>query len=160
MKITWKKPAAPGDPVVATMKGRIDENALEAFSVAAQELPAGPVDLDMDQITYVNSIGCSHWVTFLRNVTKNRTVRLIRCREPVIDYANLLPQFTCDVRVESLYFPCNCGDCGKSQSFLASSADLQRDADALIATFKCQHCSARVEPAVPAADFVEFLFSA
>ena len=107
---------------------------------------------------YINSIGCSHWVTLLRNLKKAHQVSLINCREPVIDYVNLLPQFRDGAAVKSLYYPLVCTKCGRTQSVLLQAAALRDDGAGAIATVACEHCKGTMEAAIPAEDFLEFLY--
>lgn len=69
--------------------GRIDETAQLAPVVG--QLPAGPVSLVPEEVTFVNSVGLREWIRFLRALRETgRAVTLERVADVLMTQMNLI----------------------------------------------------------------------
>ena len=108
MRASWKK---SGDSSVVTLSGGIREEAQAPLSELAAALPKGPVVIDMEKVDHINSVGCGHWIRFVRSRDGLGPVALMNCHEGVVTYANLLPMFSRGVEIRSVHYPMRCGAC-------------------------------------------------
>lgn len=157
MKVTWKKTA---DGVSMAVAGAIREDDAETFETLAADLPGGPLIIDMDRVEHINSVGCSHWVRFVRARLGQGEVTLVNCHEGVVTYANLLPAFGEGVELRTVYFPLRCPGCRKNATKLVDVASLGGDPEAVrkqIAGTTCAKCGTAVEAAADPEDFLEFM---
>ncbi|MEO8554053.1 MAG: hypothetical protein ABI678_28960, partial [Kofleriaceae bacterium] len=65
-----------------TLVGRIDETAQLVQLVS--HLPAGPLVVDPEGVSYVNSVGMREWIRFLRAARDGREVVLERVADVLI----------------------------------------------------------------------------
>src|SRR5947208_7414 len=96
------------------MQGQIDERAdLENFAKSL----ADSVIIDLEKITFINSIGVREWIRMLRNFELRRvTVALRRCSEAMVHQMNMIVEMQTGAVVESFFAPFLCEDCGHEAS--------------------------------------------
>src|SRR5690606_37822072 len=92
-------------------------------------------------VTRISSAGLREWIRFFSEL-KNRGERLTfhECSPVVVDQLNLFPNFLSGGKIESLYVPFACKDCGHSDSFLFSLTELKSQRFKLNDQ-KCSKCS-------------------
>jgi anti-anti-sigma regulatory factor len=110
LEIDW----TPGREHFVVMHGQLDERAdLESF---AKQL-ADAVVLDLERITFINSIGVREWIRMLRAL-EMRKVRVVlrRCSEALVLQMNMILEMQTGTTVESFFAPYLCEDCGHESS--------------------------------------------
>jgi hypothetical protein len=94
-----------------TFAGRIDDSAALADLVA--QIPAGPIVLDTDGVTFVNSIGMREWMRFVRAIRdRGATVTLDRVADVLMTQINMIPDLARKVTVTSFHAQYVCPQCG------------------------------------------------
>ncbi|KAB2906899.1 MAG: hypothetical protein F9K40_05760 [Kofleriaceae bacterium] len=112
---------APGRLVLA---GRIDERAHIADLAATIDEPA--LAIDLEGVTYINSLGVRDWVTFLRTLaTRNVALTLERCAEVMVLQMNMIVDARGTARVSSFYAPFACDACGWEGAKLVTTDEVQ-----------------------------------
>jgi eukaryotic-like serine/threonine-protein kinase len=107
---------APTSPGHVVLVGVIDEHAhlLELLELAA---PGGALHLDLEGITFINSLGVRDWIRF---VTKAKhqgiALELGRVAEPMVQQFNMIIATRSGVRVTSFFAPFACDPCGREDS--------------------------------------------
>jgi hypothetical protein len=136
-----------GDRV--TLAGRIDETAQLAQLVA--QLPAGPLVIDPEGVTFVNSVGMREWIRFLRGAREGREVALERVADVLMTQMNLIGELR-GLPIRSFHAQYECRAC-RAEAQPLVDAVAHRDAlDRLaLPTVPCQECGAAME----LADFPE-----
>jgi hypothetical protein len=99
------------DGARATLAGRIDDSATHLAELAAQ-LPPGPVSIDTEGVTFVNSIGMREWIRLLRALRERGVVTLERVADVLITQMNLIPDLGGNVRIASFHAQYACNSCG------------------------------------------------
>jgi anti-anti-sigma regulatory factor len=95
---------------VITLSGQIDDDA--DLSALGPSLHL-PVVVDLDGITFINSLGVRTWVVFLEGLrARHIPVVLRRCSEAMIDQMNMIMEARGHASVESFYAPYSCPSCG------------------------------------------------
>ncbi len=97
----------------AAMKlaGRFDDGVVGLADVA-DKLPRGDVTIDLEGITFVNSVGMREWVRLVRILKDRGTITLARVAEGLMGQMNLIPEFKGAVRIASFHAQYACGKCG------------------------------------------------
>jgi len=95
---------------VVTLRGQIDDDAhLEGVATDLDR----PVVVDLEGITFMNSLGVRAWVLFLDALRqRNIPVTLRRCAETVVDHMNMIMEARGHAGIESFYAPYTCDACG------------------------------------------------
>lgn len=125
-----------------TLAGRIDETA-QLLPLVAQ-LPAGPIVVDPEGVTFINSVGMREWVRFLRAAREGREVALERVADVLMTQMNLIGELR-GLPIRSFHAQYECRACGAEAQPLVDA-----DPDAL-PPVPCKECGAAME----LADFPE-----
>ena len=94
----------------AVFVGRIDDSV--ALGELAAQLPAGPVSIDTDGVTFVNSIGMREWIRLLRALRERGPVTLERVADVLMTQMNLMGDLGAGVRIASFHAQYACNACG------------------------------------------------
>lgn len=95
---------------VITLRGQIDDDA--DLSPLGQSLHL-PVTVDLEGITFINSLGVRTWVLFLEGLrARHIPVTLRRVSETMVDQMNMIMEARCHATVESFFAPYSCPQCG------------------------------------------------
>ena len=130
---------------VVALRGRIDDSAQLGQLVA--QLPAGPVVIDTDGVTFVNSIGMREWLRMMRGLrARGEAITLVRVADVLMTQLNLIPELAKSATIASFHAQYVCPACGAEASPIlevaAHAAQLrQLQAPAL----PCSECGAAME---------------
>ncbi len=118
LRIEWSSSDA-GDLVV--LNGQLDELCeLAAFT---QRLGKN-VTIDLEQVSFVNSIGLREWVRTLRALDQRGAhVTLSRCSEAVVHHMNMILAARGRAAVDSFHMPYHCDFCDRHISVCVSVAE-------------------------------------
>ena len=118
LRIEWSS-SDSGDRVV--LNGQLDELAeLAAFC----ERLGTNVIIDLEQVSFVNSIGLREWVRTLRALDqRGAQVTLSRCSEAVVHHMNMVLSARGRAAVESFHLPYHCDRCDRQVSVCLSVAE-------------------------------------
>lgn len=157
MKVQWKKTE---NGAFLSLAGGIHEDSATALQALAAEIPAGPLVIDMEKVEHINSVGCGHWVRFIRSRGRDGKTELINCYEGVVTYANLLPAFIEGVSLRTVHYPLRCSSCRKPTTKLVEVAALGGDPEAthkVLGAQTCVKCGEAMELAADPGDFFDFI---
>jgi anti-anti-sigma regulatory factor len=98
--------------------------------------------LNCKEVTRVNSVGVKGWVKFFQERVKQGTkLRFVECSPAIVEQLNIIMNFACGGRVESVYVPfvCTSPTCRKSLVGLFKTDDLKR-LNFNLPSVKCSKC--------------------
>lgn len=77
---------------------------------------AGPkVRVDLSGVHRINSSGVREWIRFLRQLTADREVKLLRCADVMVRQFNMIVNMTTGTSVESVQLHYTCQSCSHEQ---------------------------------------------
>jgi hypothetical protein len=128
----------------AVLAGRIDEGS--PIGDLAAQLPAGPVTIDTEGVTFVNSIGMRELLRLVRALRDRGTITLERVADVLMTQMNLLPELGKSVTITSFHAQYVCPACGAEPAPLV---DAVAHADELRRLkpprLPCPECNAQME---------------
>ncbi len=128
-----------GQTLIFRLKGEINESV--NFELVFGETAPDTV-LNCKEISRINSLGVKAWVRFFQDrVTKGTHLRFVECSPAVVEQLNLIMNFACGGKIESIYVPfvCSSAACRKSLVGLFRVEDLKRSKFKL-PPVKCTKC--------------------
>lgn len=115
---------------------------------------AKKINLNLEKVTFINSIGVKNWITWTLRVPKDAEIKIVKSPYVIINQANIVQGFLQkNMQVDSFYAPFICDECSDEQSIL-----LQRGSDfeyvsenkdsffKLPENLKCKKCAGIMEP--------------
>jgi len=93
------------------LAGRFDD-AIVGLSEVASQMPIGDVTIDLEAVTFVNSVGMREWIRLVRVLRERGTITLARVAEGLMRQLNLIDEFRGTVRVASFHAQYACPKCG------------------------------------------------
>lgn len=144
------------DIIVVTMAGTIDENSDQGFK-SLLSVRNGKVNLDLNGITAINSIGVRTWVNFMQNFRQTHEITLQNCPPDIIMQINMIPSFLGIGTVESFLAPFFCANCKTTfhKSFLVS--DTYNKLLEELNVQACQTCGSECECEEIPSDYLRFM---
>jgi anti-anti-sigma regulatory factor len=130
--------------------GRIDDAA--QLATLAAKLPAGPIVLDTDGVTFINSIGMREWIRFVRAAREGgRQITLDRVADVLMTQMNMINELH-GLTVTSFHAQYACASCGfEAQPLIDAVANQQALQMLAPPRPPCPECGAAME----LADFPE-----
>ena len=99
-----------GEVTSLTLSGVIDERVDFAPHI---EPVTGALRLDLRRIERINSVGVKNWVRYFSDLRKKGTeLMLADCSPQIVEQINLVSNFSCGAKIESILAPFRCGSCG------------------------------------------------
>ncbi len=140
-----------------SLRGRIDE--LAQLPALAADVPAGSrLHIDLEQVSYINSLGVRDWTALLRRLrARDVRVRLERCAEPMVHQMNMIEDAGGIAEVASFHAPFLCDACGWEGTLVLETNEVAPVvATGRVPTGACPECTAEAR----FADFIDryFLF--
>jgi anti-anti-sigma regulatory factor len=118
-KLTVQRDDQPGRHVLI-LAGQIDEHA--SLVTLAPSLRS-PVVVDLEGVTFINSLGVRAWVDLLEALrARGIPVTLARCSEAMVDQMNVIMEVRGHAKIESFYAPYTCTACGLEERGLLQMA--------------------------------------
>jgi anti-anti-sigma regulatory factor len=104
----------------AVLVGQLDETAALAEFGARMD---GRLVLDLEKVSFVNSVGVREWIRLLRALDRSGVaVRLRRCSEAMVHQMNMIVEAKGAATVESFFAPYVCEGCGHEASMCVDVA--------------------------------------
>lgn len=129
------------DRTLVVMTGWLDERA---ELPELEEPSVGDVVVDLGAVTTVNSIGVRNWMQWQESLGAERNLILINCAPVVVKQINILDGFLNKrTKVESIFVPYFCEDCGYEEVKLLNIAEVKQSAGLsdVVESYKCPECS-------------------
>ena len=144
------------------LSGRIDEH------VQFGKLPypqKGSLTIDLDQVTYINSIGLRNWVQWVVKLKELSQIFFRHIRPLLVSQMNVLEGFLpFGAIVESFYVPYYCDECGHEFDVIMKRGKEYKEADSttperieIPTSCKCPECSAQADADIIEAKYYKFL---
>lgn len=77
--------------------------------------------IDMTNVTYINSIGVKHWITWAMKLPHDMSIKIVNCPYVIVSQANIVVGFTTkNMRIESFRMPYACEECGREEILTAN----------------------------------------
>jgi len=130
--------------------GRIDDSA--QLSTLAAKLAPGPIVLDTEGVTFINSIGMREWIRFMRAARAGgRQITLERVADVLMTQMNMIDELH-GLTVASFHAQYECGSCGcEARPLIDARANRQALRMLSPPRVPCPECGAEME----LADFPE-----
>jgi anti-anti-sigma regulatory factor len=112
------EPRSAGQVALA---GVLDEHArlldLLDLADAPAKLPGATLHLDLEGITFINSLGVRDWIRLVAKAKQRGiALELARVAEPMVQQFNMIIATHNGVRVRSFFAPFACDPCGREDS--------------------------------------------
>lgn len=107
---TWEFKSGDGK-LTLIFRGEIDETADLGSLVAKLKEWKDPLAIDTYEVTRINSVGCTKWVGFIRDLSSIPHIELVRCSLPMVTQLNLIDNFRGHAKVRSVVTPFYCAKC-------------------------------------------------
>lgn len=110
------KKVVDGDKIHLSFAGKIDEDAdfTDADIQGAQKL-----EIDLDGIQTINSVGIREWIKWIRNAPSSTEIIYEKCPKVIVDQINMVEGFLpAGAKVQSFYVPYYNEDTGSEKSVL------------------------------------------
>jgi anti-anti-sigma regulatory factor len=129
------------DASIVTLAGFLDEdNNLKAL---VEQIPAGPVMIDLAGIARINSVGIRDWVNWLAALEANGTrAVLVGCSPPIVAQINLVKNFAGNGAVKSFQIPYHCSECDEEKIETVETAEMMSSSPPACL---CPHCKRAME---------------
>jgi hypothetical protein len=128
-----------GGETRAVMVGQLDERA--RLGEFAEQID-GDLVLDLEKVSFVNSVGVREWIRMMRALARREVrLRLRRCSEAIVHQMNMIVEAKGNAAVESFFAPYVCEGCGHEASMcvdaVANAAILK---DQNVPEIACPEC--------------------
>ena len=91
----------------------------------------------------INSVGVKAWIRYFQSLAaKGVKVSFTECSTAIVEQINLISNFTCGGRVESIYVPFACTNCKSELVGLFKTDDLKKT-QLKLPDLKCSKCGGK-----------------
>lgn len=140
MAINVSKEQKPGG-VVVKLSGSIEESV--NFESIIGFPPPGEMQVNCRDVSRINSVGVKSWIKYFQAAQqKGAKLVFVECSTAIVEQINLISNFTCGGRVESIYVPFACQSCKAELLGLFKCDDLKK-LDMDIPPINCNKCSGK-----------------
>jgi ABC-type transporter Mla MlaB component len=137
--------ARNGDWEKLSLFGPINEDAEVHLPKLIQALGKNVI-INFKQVESVNSCGVRAWITFMREIEKDRSIIFEECTPDIVSQMNMIPNFKGKAVVQSVYASYTCSSCGHSQRTLFEKGkNLPTSAADGGGEVKCEKCGKPTE---------------
>jgi anti-anti-sigma regulatory factor len=134
--------------------GTVDENTSFEQMIGP---PSQPLIINCKEVSRINSIGVKTWIKYFHNYqAKNIGLTLTECSTAIIEQMNLIANFSCGAKVESIYVPFLCSHCRNEMVALYRTEEIKK-LKFEIPKVKCTKCGKPAEFDDTAEEFFTFL---
>lgn len=115
-----------GNTLLVKLVGPIEESVdFQSQIGAINAATTKEIFLLLKEVTRINSVGVKAWIKYFQSVAaQGVTLVFHECSTAVVEQINLISNFVCGGRVESIYVPFCCGACNTELLGLFRSEDL------------------------------------
>jgi anti-anti-sigma regulatory factor/endogenous inhibitor of DNA gyrase (YacG/DUF329 family) len=132
-----------GDCLQIHLSGAVDENFSWESELGAVDTKA--VHINCKDVTRINAVGVRSWIRYLQDLHKKGIeISFVQCSTAVIEQMNLISNFSCGGRVESLAIPFFCGQCRTDLVAWLRTQQIERIRDR-IPDMNCPKCTGKVK---------------
>lgn len=109
----------------------IDLAPLEQHLLSSAKAGIDSVTFNMDQLSYINSVGIKNWLIFLKNVNDAMNCSFVLVPEIVIDQAGVVPKMLGKQgsHVRSFKAPFICENCDNAPALVLTPDDVKKEGD-------------------------------
>jgi anti-anti-sigma regulatory factor/endogenous inhibitor of DNA gyrase (YacG/DUF329 family) len=129
-----------GPTLLVRLSGSIEE------SVNFDQLigpPPPQLTVNCKEIPRINSVGVKAWIKYFQGAqTKGTQLTLVECSTAIVEQINLISNFVCGGKVESVYVPFACEKCKSELVGLFKTEDLKR-MQLKLPEVKCTKCGGK-----------------
>jgi anti-anti-sigma regulatory factor len=130
-----------GKVLIVRLSGSIEENVNFDEAIGA---PAREMTINCKEITRLNSVGVKAWIRYFQAARARGTrLRFEECSTAIVEQFNLISNFACEGKIESVYVPFACTSCKMELVGLFKTDDLKR-MNLRPPELKCSKCGGRV----------------
>ncbi|CAN5918014.1 hypothetical protein BH11MYX2_BH11MYX2_11630 [soil metagenome] len=130
----------------AWFAGRLDEASLGFADQVARALPPGDTQIDLEGVTFVNSLGLREWVHVLRHLRARGNVTLWRIPERLMAQMKLIPELHGATYIGSFHAPYACPSCGaEAEPLIDAVANAQWLRQMQAPRVPCTECGSAME---------------
>lgn len=141
--ITVNRTQSP-EGILVHLVGTIEE------SVNLEQL-IGPVDalliVNCRGITRINSVGVKTWMKYFQGLRfQGHQFKFVDCSQPIVEQLNMISNFDCGGKVESILLPFYCSTCKQELIGTANTSDL-KESGLEVPNVDCgkQNCAAKFD---------------
>ena len=128
-----------GNLQVVLLNGVIDEDT----DLSALNKMQGPLTFNFKGVTSINSCGVRNWVNFIKAI-EGREISYEECPPLIVRQMNMVPSFTGQAQVRSVFVNYVCDKCEKEKWVLISSDEFKTGAKNIKETLPCD-CNGKGE---------------
>jgi anti-anti-sigma regulatory factor/endogenous inhibitor of DNA gyrase (YacG/DUF329 family) len=144
-----------GDCLQIHLSGALDENLSWERELGPVNIKA--VHINCKEVTRINAVGARSWIRYLQDLrNKGIEISFVQCSTAVIEQMNLISNFNCGGRVESLAIPFFCAGCRTDLVAWLRTQQIERIRNR-IPDMKCPKCEGKVKFDDIAEDYFGFL---
>jgi len=126
-----------GEALVVFMKGSIEESV--NFEELIGQVPT-QLRVNCKGISRINSVGVKAWIKYFSGLQANGVnLTFYECSTAIVEQINLISNFSCGGKVESIFVPFSCGSCN-SELVGLFTADQIKQLNFEIPNLKCTKC--------------------
>lgn len=129
-----------GPALIVRFSGSIEE------SVNFDQLigpPPAELQVYCKEVPRINSVGVKAWIKYFQSCqAKNTKLTFVECSTAIVEQINLISNFTCGGRVESIYVPFSCTQCKGELVGLFKTDDLKK-MQMKLPELKCTKCGGK-----------------
>lgn len=129
-----------GSALVVKLSGSIEESVNLDQLIGA---PQPEMQISTKDVSRINSVGVKAWIKYFSAAqAKGTKLTLVECSTAIVEQINLISNFVCGGRVESVFVPFSCTQCKSELVGLFKVDDLKK-LNGNIPELKCTKCSGR-----------------
>ncbi len=129
-----------GNILHVRLSGSIEESVNFDQLIGA---PPAEMHVNCKEVPRINSVGVKAWIKYFQAAqSKGTKLTFLECSTAIVEQINLISNFTCGGRVESIYVPFSCTGCKSELVGLFKSDDLKK-LNLQIPDLKCTKCGGK-----------------
>jgi anti-anti-sigma regulatory factor len=126
-----------GTVLEVKLSGSIEENV--NFDQLIGPPPAA-MEVNCKEVPRINSVGVKSWIKYFQSCqAKGTQLKFVECSTAIVEQINLISNFTCGGKVESIFVPFSCTSCKSELLGLYKTEDLKK-INLQIPDLKCTKC--------------------
>ncbi len=134
-----------GDITYVQFVGSIDEQCGGALTGLRSQLVTEQSVFNFRKVTRVNSIGASHWISFMASIGDDHTVTFEECSPSIVAQLNMVPSFGGHAEVLSVWAPYCCPNCDHQDQLLLTKGLNLPGAGERAPKLICSRCGEQME---------------
>lgn len=136
------KKVKSGSAEMIVLNGSIEES-VNLETLIGQ--PPSEMHVNCKGVSRINSIGVKSWISYFQARQKSGTkLTFYECSSAIVEQINLISNFLCGGKVDSIFLPYSCKSCKSELAALFSVSELRRMGSE-IPTQKCNKCGNAAE---------------